>query len=93
MSSEYNEGDILRFFHRYLNEQKHSFLRAHLNPKNQLSNPFFPIDFDMFNEENQHIINLARMGLGMELNQFITEPLLSLIFTLSSSQATLARLS
>ena len=86
MSSEYNEGDILQFFQRSSDEKKDAILRACLNPENQLSNPFFPIDFDMFNEENQHIITLARMGLGMDLNQFITEPLLSLIFTLISGK-------
>ena len=88
MSSEYNEGDILRFFHRSSAEQKDNFLRAFLKPEIQLSNHFFPIDFDLFNEETQSVITLVSHFLGMDLNQFILEPLLSLIFTLSSSQAT-----
>ena len=43
----------------------------------------FPIYFDPFNEETQSLITLEIQFLGMDLNQFVTEPLLSLIFTLS----------
>ena len=85
MSSEYNEGDILWLFQRSSNEQKDAFLGACLKPENQLSNPPFPIDFDLFNEETKFVITLVSWFLGMDSNQFVTEPLLSLIFTLSSS--------
>ena len=51
MSNEYNEEDILRFFQESSTEQKEAFLKACLKPGIQLSNPLFPIDFDMFNEE------------------------------------------
>ena len=86
MSSEYNEEDILRFFQRSSAEQKEAFLKTCLNPEIQFSNPLFPIDFDMFNEETQSVITLASQFLGMDSNQFVTEHLLSPIFTLSSSQ-------
>ena len=75
MSSEYNEGDILCFFQRSSAEQKDAFLGACLKSEIQLSNPPFPIDFD-----------LESQLLGMESNQFVTKHLLSLIFTLNSIQ-------
>ena len=46
----------------------------------------FPIDFNLLNEETQYMITLESQFLGMDSNQFVTEPLLSLIFTLILSQ-------
>ena len=51
MSSEYNEEDILWFFQESSAKQKEAFLKTCLKSEIQLSNPLFPIDFDMFNEE------------------------------------------
>ena len=86
MSSEYNEADILHSFQGASNKQKDIFLPTCLKPKIQLSEPSFPIDFDLFNEETQFVITLVIQFLGMDLNQSIIEPLLSLIFTLSTCQ-------
>ena len=93
MSNEYNEEYILLFFQESLGERKEFFLKTHLNLESQLSNPLFPIYFDMFNEETQSMITLASQLLGMDLNQFVTEPLLSLIFTLISGQVASGALS
>ena len=40
----------------------------------------------MFNKETQSLITLASQFLGLDTNKYITEPLLSLIFTLSTDQ-------
>ena len=68
MSSEYNQGDILWLFQRSSVEQKETFLKTCLKPEIQLSEPLFPIDFDLFNEETRSIITLARQFLGMDSN-------------------------
>ena len=88
MSSEYNEGDILWFFKRSSAEKKDPFLRSYLKLESQLSNHFFLTNFNLFIEETRSMITLAGQFLGMDLNQFIPEPLLSLIFTPISSQVT-----
>ena len=84
LSSEYN-GEILRFFQESSDEQKNAFLKASLKPESQLSNPPLPIDFSLFNEENQSVTILASQFLGLDSNWFVTEPLLSLSFTHISS--------
>ena len=89
LSIEYNEGEILRFFQESSYEQKYTFLKACLKPESQFSNPPFLIDFDLFNEETQSVITIASQFLGLDSNQFVTKSLLSLIFTLNSSQAVL----
>ena len=40
----------------------------------------------MFNEETQSLITLESRVLGLDMNNFITGPLLSPIFTVSTSQ-------
>ena len=89
LSNEYNEGEILHFFQESSDEQKDAFIKACLKPEIQLSNPPFPIDFILFNEETRPIIILASQFLGLDSSQFITKPFLSLIFILSSSQVVL----
>ena len=66
--SQYNEQHILRFFQGYSDEQKEVFLRGFLKPENQLSDPPFPIDFDLFNEETRSMITLEIHFLGMDTN-------------------------
>ena len=87
MSSEYNEEDILHFFQGSSNEQKYIFLKACLKPESHISDPPFPIDFDLFNDGNQYVITIEIQFSGMDSNQFVTEPLLSLIFTPSTEKA------
>ena len=68
MSSEYNEGDILWFFQESSTEKKEYFLKTCLKPEIQLSNPLFPIDFDLFNEETQSLITIESLFLGINSN-------------------------
>ena len=68
LSSEYNEGEILRFFQESSDEQKDTFLETCLKPESQLSNPPFPIDFDMVKEETQSVIILVNQFLGLDSN-------------------------
>ena len=44
----------------------------------------YPIDLSLLNEETQWCATLARQFLGLETNGYFTNPLLSLLFVLST---------
>ena len=74
------------FFSRVLNQIKREFPQNMLKIDSQLLNHPFLIDYNLFNEDTKSLIPLTSYFLGMDTNNCITEPLLSLIFTLITSQ-------
>ena len=86
MSKEYKEEKLVQIFQEPLVEQKETFLKTCSKPDSQLLNHHLPIDYNLFNEETRSLITFASQFLGLDTNKYITEPLLSLMFTLSTGQ-------
>ena len=93
MSKEYKEENLVQFFRESSVEEKYFFLKSCPKPDSQFLNHPYPIDYNLFNEENQSLITLASQFLGLDTNKYITEPLLSLMFTLSTGQVESKQLS
>ena len=63
-------------------ETKEVFFKSCFKPNTHLKKYPFPIDANEFNEETQCVITLMSQFLGMEKYKYVTEPLMSLCFTL-----------
>ena len=53
-------------------------------PDGEILSLSYPIDLALFNEEAQYYVTLASQFLGLDTNGYVTEPLLSLLFFLST---------
>ena len=69
VSKEYKEENLIQFFRESRVERNETFLKTCSKPKSQLLNDPFPIDYDMFNEENQSLLTLASQFLGLDTNK------------------------
>ena len=65
-------------------EKKEPFFKACFKPDAKLKNYPYPIDASEFNEETQCVITLMCPFLGMDRDKYVTEPLMILLFTLST---------
>ena len=85
-SKEYKEDNLLQVFQESSVEQKETLLKTFSKPEIQFLNKHVLIYYNLVNEETQSLITLASQFLGMDMNKFITKPLLSLILILSTGQ-------
>ena len=84
LSQEYKEEIIIQFFHESAIEIKEAFMKSCSKPDSEILSLSYPIDLDLFNEESQSCVTLACQFLGLDTNGYITEPLLSLLFVIST---------
>ena len=85
-SKEYNEESIVQYFRESTVEQKQDFFKICFKPDIQLQNQPFPIDANIFNKETQCVTTLMSQFLGLDTYKYVTEPLMSLVFFLSTGQ-------
>ena len=81
---EYKENIIIQFFHESTIEIKEAFMNSCSKPDGKILSLSYPIDLDLFNEESQSYVTMASHFLGLDTNGYVTEPLLSLLFVLST---------
>ena len=74
----------MQFFRDSTVENKEYFLNYCSKPDAKFISLSYPIYLSMFNEEIQWCITLSSQLLGLDTNGYITEPLLSLLFVLST---------
>ena len=63
--------------------KKNKFLTQSLKPDVCVADEPFPSDINMFNEESQLVISLLSQFLGLDIDRFIPNLLLSLLFNMS----------
>ena len=83
-SKEYSEEGIVQCFRESTMEKREVFFISCFNPDTHLKYYAFPIDANEFNEETQCVITLMSQFLGRDIDKYINEPLMSLLFTLST---------
>ena len=81
---DYKEEYIIQCFREYLLENKKYFFNKCFKPDINILDQPFPIDSILFNEETQCIVTLLSQFLGLDTDKYITEPLMSLLFVLST---------
>ena len=64
--------------------EKHAFLKTYFKPYILFQNHPFPVDYNLLNEETQYVITLISQFLGLDTDKYVTEPLMSLLFTLNT---------
>ena len=84
MSKDLNEESIVQFFRESTIEQKHVFFKTWFKTNVLLQNQPFLVYSRLFNDETQCVITLISQFLGLDIDKFATEPLLSLLFTIST---------
>ena len=87
ISQDYQEENIIRCFREYTDESKETFLKACSKPNSEPIDLSYPIDLNQFNEETQWCISLASQFLGLDTDAYVTKPLLSLLFIVSTCPA------
>ena len=65
-------------------ENKEAFFKACFRTDTQLKNYPYPIAAGEFNEETQRVTTLLSHFFGMDTEKYVTEPMMSLMFTLST---------
>ena len=83
-SQDYVEESIVQCFREYFVEKKQDFFKKWFKPDVNLLYQPFPIDSNLFNEETQCTITLLSQFLGLETDKYITDPLISFLFVLST---------
>ena len=81
------EEDIVRCFRESTDESKETFLKACSKRNSEPIDLSYPIDLKQFNEETQWCISLASQFLGLDIDVYVSESLLSLLFVLSTCLA------
>ena len=84
LSQEYKDNIITQFFHESVLEIKEAFMKSCSKLDGEILSLSYPIDLDLFNEEAQSCVTLAYHFLGLDTNGYVAEPLLSLLFVLST---------
>ena len=84
---DYNEESIVQCFRESVIEKKHEFFKKCFKPDFELLEQPFPVDADLFNEETQCTVTLLSQFLGLDTDTYITKPLMSLLFVLSTCPA------
>ena len=87
ISQDYQEESIIRRFRESTVENREAFLKAYFKPDSEPIDLYYPIDLNQFNEETQWCISLANQFLGLDIDAYVTESLLSLLFVLSTFSA------
>ena len=83
-SQEYKEESIIQLFWESIVENKEAFLKSCSKLDVEVISLSYPIDLELSNEESQSCAALASHFLGSDTNGYVTEPLLSLLFVLST---------
>ena len=84
ISQDYQEEDIIRCFRESIDESKETLLKTCSKPDGESIDLSYPIDLIQFNEYTQWCLSLASQSLGLDTDAYILEPLLSLLFVLST---------
>ena len=63
-------------------EKKEEFFKTYFKLDTWLKHCLYPIDAEEFNEETQCITTVLSHFLGMDADKYVTEPMMSLLFTL-----------
>ena len=86
VSKEYNEESIIKYFRESTIKHKHALLKTCFKPDILLQNHPFPVDSNLFNEETQCVITLMSQFIGLDIDKYVTEPLMSLLFSFSTGK-------
>ena len=86
VSKDFNEESIIHYFRGSTVEQKRDFFNICFKPHIQLQNHPFHVDSSLFNKETQRIITLISQFLGLDTYKYVTETLMSMLFTFNTSQ-------
>ena len=89
ISQHYLEENIIHYFRESTDESKETFLKACSEPNSEPIDLSYPVDFNQFNEKTQWCISLASQLLGLDIDAYVPESLLSLLFVLSTCPAKL----
>ena len=77
---------LVQYFREFAIEKKQEFFKICFKQYVQLQNLPFHVDANIFNEETQCIVTLMSQFLGLDTDKYINEPLMSLLFSLSTFQ-------
>ena len=81
---DYNKESIVQCFRESIVEKKQEFFKKCFKPDVELLDQTFPVDVGLFNEETQCTVTLLHQFLGLDTNKYITKPLMTLLFVLST---------
>ena len=81
---DYNEESILRCFKESTMERKKHFFKRCFKPEDESSRPSFPIDATLFNEETNCVVTMLCQFLGLDIDKYILETIMSLLLILST---------
>ena len=84
LSQDYREEDIIHYFRESTDESKEAFLKNYSKPDSGPIDLSYPIDLSRFSEETQWCISLASQFLGIDIDAYVPESLLSLLFVLDT---------
>ena len=82
--SDYNEQSIVQCFRESIVEKKQGIFKKCFKPDVELLDKPFPLDADLFNVETQCTLTELIQFLILYMEKYITEPLMSLLFVLST---------
>ena len=85
-SKEYNEETLIQYFTMSTIEHKQPFFKICFKPDVQLQSQPFLVDANLFNKETRCVITLMSKFLGLDIDKYITKPLISMLFTLNTCQ-------
>ena len=71
-------------FQRVFGREETSLFKKFFKPDINLFDQPFPINFSLFNEETQCIVTLLSQFLGIDNDKYIIEPLMTVLFVLST---------
>ena len=83
-AKDYSEETILWCFKGSTIDRKQEFFKICLNPKDESSNPSFPVDASLFNEVTTCVVTMLCQFLGLDTDKYIPKTLMSLLFILST---------
>ena len=83
-AKDYNEESILRCFKDSTIERNQEFYKRCFKPEDESSSPSFLVNETMFNEETKCVVTMLCQFLGLVIDKYILETLMSLLFILSS---------
>ena len=83
-SKDYNEESIVKCLGDSAVEKKQEFFKKCFKLDDELLDQPFLVDATLFNEETQCIVTLLSHFLGLNMDKYITKPLMSLLFVMST---------
>ena len=69
---------------RILPFRESNIFKRYFKPEDESSNPSFPVDASLFNKETKCVVTMLCEFLGLVIDKYIPETLMSLLFILST---------